>query len=485
MKKYLICLLSLAALIACKSCNNGGMNSEKVDACPDIFPDYTEVTVPSTIAPLNFTVNEKFDKIRTEIFDSTGNRIFISGNNEILIPAKKWKNILEANKGGKIHIAVSISNNDRWKAYKAFPVYVSDAPIDEGLAYRLIAPGYEIYGKMGIYYRNLSNFEQRALIENTLAYPSCMNCHSFKQTSADSMSLHFRGDFGGTLLQIGGRSEILALKNDSMIANAVYPYWHPTGKYIAYSANKTIQAFHAARDKRIEVMDTASDVIVYDVENRRILMTPLLKTENFETFPSFSPDGKTLYFSCAKKKNIPAEYNEIRYDLCSVDFDPTTGTFGNTIDTLIKAASTGKSASCGRPSYNGKYLMYTLSDYGNFPIWHKEADLWLLDLKTGETRELSEANSSDTESYHSWSSNSRWFVFGSRRADGLYTRPYIASIDENGRVGKPFLVPQKHTDYYRDLLYSFNIPEFVTGKIRLDLSEIEKKLMSKKRVEVF
>ena len=71
------------------------------------------------------------------------------------------------------------------------------------------------------------------------------------------------------------------------------------------------------------------------------------------------------------------------------------------------------------------------------------------------------------ESYHSWSSNSRWFVFSSRRIDGLYTRPYIAYVDEDGKVGKPFLLPQKDAGFYQSFMKSFNIPEFITGKVKV------------------
>lgn len=54
---------------------------------------------------------------------------------------------------------------------------------------------------------------------------------------------------------------------------------------------------------------------------------------------------------------------------------------------------------------------------------------------------LKEVNSSDAESYHSWSSNSRWFVFSSRRDDGLYTRLYIAHASPDEQIGKP-LAPE-------------------------------------------
>jgi hypothetical protein len=89
-------------------------------------------------------------------------------------------------------------------------------------------------------------------------------------------------------------------------------------------------------------------------------------------------------------------------------------------------------------------------------------------------RPVSEANSDQTESYHSWSSNSRWFVFSSRRIDGLYTRPFIAFLDENGKAGKPFLLPQADPDYYERLLFSFNVPEFVSAPVDLNTSTIER-----------
>ena len=58
--------------------------------------------------------------------------------------------------------------------------------------------------------------------------------------------------------------------------------------------------------------------------------------------------------------------------------------------------------------------------------------------------------------------------FSSRRDDGLYTRPYICYLGANGVPGKPFLLPQKETDYYERSLFSFNIPEFIRGKIKVD-----------------
>jgi len=199
----------------------------------------------------------------------------------------------------------------------------------------------------------------------------------------------------------------------------------------------------------------------------------LMKDSIFETFPSFSPDGKWLYFCASAAKEMPSEYKDVKYNLCRIAFNAEDGTFGDRVDTLFNAAGIGKSVTFPRPSPNGKYIMFTLIDYGNFSIWHKEADLYLLNTETGTVKPLDNANSPNTESYHSWSSNSQWFVFSSRRLDGLYTRPFIAHIDENGNCTKPFLVPQESSDYYDDLLLSFNIPEFISKPIDLSAREVE------------
>ena len=92
----------------------------------------------------------------------------------------------------------------------------------------------------------------------------------------------------------------------------------------------------------------------------------------------------------------------------------------------------------------------------------------LYNLKEKRFINMQHANSDDTESYHSWSSNNRWIVFSSRREDGLYTRPYIAFVGKDGQVGKAFMLPQKDPEYYKYLTKSYNIPEFVNSKVDLD-----------------
>ena len=484
MNKYRIFYI-IFFLVIFSACRGKVTPEEVLKEKPVLFPDYTDVTIPATIAPLNFKVQEEYSAIDAIIEGRNSQSIHVQDNREIRIPANDWRKMLEGSKGDSLKVTVSVKQHDRWKQYAPFWLHISETPIDYGLVYRLIAPGYEVYSKMGIYQRNLSSFEQTPIVENTLIPGSCVNCHSFRQSDPKYMNLHIRGKKGGTILMTDGKVELLNTKTEKTMSNFIYPYWHPSGNFIAYSVNNIHQVFHEMKDKRVEVVDGASDVVVYDIRKNQVVSSSKLMSDSvFETFPSFSPDGKSLYFCSAASKKMPAEFNKVKYNLCRISFNPENGSFGDRIDTLFNASALSKSVSFPRPSPDGRFIMFTLIDYGNFSIWHKEADLYLLDLKTGLTRCIDEANSDDTESYHSWSTNSRWFVFSSRRIDGLYTRPFIAHIDEDGSVDKPFLLPQANTDFYQNLMESFNIPEFVTGKVELNPNEVERLVLGENAKQV-
>ena len=119
-----------------------------------------------------------------------------------------------------------------------------------------------------------------------------------------------------------GKIEKLNTKTDSTISALVYPYWHPSGEYVAFSVNKTLQAFYNHDPNRIEVYDQASDVVVYNVNTHEIAWSPLTKSEDrFETFPTFSPDGKWLYFCSAQAlEPMPEKHREVRYGLYRIAF---------------------------------------------------------------------------------------------------------------------------------------------------------------------
>ena len=451
-------------------------DAKRETAQPKIYPDYVDVTIPVNIAPLNFCmVDEKALLIDAVVADNQGNSLHSQGEESLDFDIEKWHQILGNNRGKKLTVTVSAKCEDGWHTYCPFYISVSNDSIDYGICYRLIEPGYEVWSKMGIYERDLTSFDERALIENT-QFEGCVNCHSFNRGNSADMSIHVRGSHGATLLRNnGGDFTVYNTKTDETLGFCVYPYWHPSGRYIAYSTNATSQLFHVSDPNRVEVFDTASDIQVYDVEKNELLLTPLLRQDSvYETYPVFSADGHSLYFCAARA--IPENslnLDSLHYNLCRIDFDPSTGSFGNRIDTILCAEAQHKSISFPRPSYDGRYLCYTLSDYGQFSIWHHEADLYLLNLSTGESIAMTGANSDDTESFHNWSTNSRWLVFSSRRDDGLYTRPYFCHVDTNGTVSKAFMLPQHNPRrFYRERFFSFNVPDFIIAPTRFNANKV-------------
>ena len=479
MNRY-TCLVVAALALACSPRER---NAVPAGVLPPVYPDYVGVTVPAGIAPLDFTL-EGADALEVLLTAPDGTQLRNRGKESTCFPQKRWAALLEKSVGDSLRVSVSGLYNGAWKRFDPFGIYVSPDPIDYGLTYRLLEPGYEVYSHMGIYERELGSFRERALLENT-QFDGCVNCHASRQANPDDYTLHIRGAHGATLLQLDGELQAFNTKTDSTLGFCVYPYWHPSGRYIAYSTNSTRQGFHVQEDKLIEVFDLDSDIQVYDVKNNQVITAPQVKqTGVWESFPVFSPDGKTLYYTAALQVEIPGELPQSRYSLMKVSFNPETGDIGTDVEMLLDANALQKSVCFPRPSYDGKYLMYTLCDYGTFPIWHHESDLWLLDLATGESRPLAEVNSADTDSFHNWSSNSRWFVFSSRRGDGLFTRLYLAHFDENGVAGKPFLLPQRNPRaYYQDLFLSYNVPEFVTGPVHLDRISAQKAINSPERVQ--
>ena len=181
---------------------------------------------------------------------------------------------------------------------------------------------------------------------------------------------------------------------------------------------------------------------------------------------------------------MPHEYSEVKYNLCSIAFDPVTRSFGSKIDTLYNVRENGKSVSFPRVSPDGKFLLFTLSGYGNFSIWHKDADLYLLDIESGFSIPY-ETRTAQTR---------RVIIRGVATTDGSFSAAdestdYIPDLispisTRGGNASKPFLLPQEDTDFYHRFMKSYNIPEFITGKVSSNIRKISKLAKESKGVDV-
>ena len=416
------------ALLAGVSCRQ--ISFTPADGYPPVRPDYIGVTIPEGLAPLSMDMADGRECSYTST--RVGDTLYFT--------VQAWE------KGSRKGVR-----------YAPFPVYVSHDHIDPFLAYRLIEPGYESWREMGLYGRELASYRERPIVTNRAVNGACVNCHNFPGGDPSQMMFHVRGAGGGTVFAKDGAVRLLNLTTVGPHRQGVYPAWHPSGRYIAYASNSIQQSFPLTGTQQVEVYDHWSDIILYDVETDSVTVHgPLFETSRNETFPTWAPDGESLYFCCADSvADVATHRARVRYSLKQADF--RDGAFVGEPRTVWE----NDSVSVSHPRVNGRWLLFTASAYGTFPIWHREADLWLLDLETGDVRPADELNSPEADSYHSWSSEGRWVVFSSRRLDGRYTRLYLAHFDGEGHFSKPFLLPQKEMSYNDLRLKSYNVPEFV------------------------
>lgn len=489
MRCWMMCVRSWLLVVGCllmAACSSTPTDTVKQNMLPNIYPDYIGVTIPADIAPLNFNFSdEDIDVMDVVVKGSKGGEIHTNGD-WADFDIDEWHQLAAQNRGAELIFTVCVKKEGQWMQYKEFKVFVSNDLLDDwGLTYRRIAPGYEVGGDIGIYQRNIHNFEETAVLTETILPGRCFNCHTPNRTNPDLFTLQIRGEGGGTLIQRNGKQTWYNTKTDSTKAAGSYAYWHPDGRYCAYSANSVHQAFFVGSGQRIEVYHDFSTVEVLDTKTNELILSPQIQNGDLAIHPAFSADGRTLYYSSSKPCRVPAEYEKVKCSVCTISFDAATGTFGEHVDTLLNGPATDKSYTLVRPSYDGRWLMYTVSSRSNFPIAQDDADLWLMDLKTGKHRRIDEANSPRTESYHNWSSNSHWFVFSSKREDGMYTKLYIAHIDGNGQVSKPFLLPQRNPrKYYLELMDAYNVPDFTKKKVEFDVREAYRQVFRGDRVGV-
>ena len=473
---YLSAFILFPALLA--GCHNAAVPEAfaEVNQSPHIYPDYCDVTVPLNIAPLTFEWDGQADEVVARF--RAGDAEVVCGGDKVQPDMDQW-HTLTANAIGKaIGVEVFVRSGEQWSRYKPFSIYVSNDSIDPYISYRLISPSYVTYEELTLNQRCLENYDEQVMVDNMLCGTEisgqCVNCHNYQQYDPNRMQFHARQKDGGTVIRYEGQLRKINMRNDSIISAGVYPAWHPWLPIIVYSTNHTGQSFHTRNLNKIEVFDSASDLIAYDVQKNEVTNIENDSTE-FEVFPCWAPDGKTLYYCSAHFEfrdtvshdtEVIMRAKEIRYNLYKKSFDPDTYTFGPR-QLVYRADSLDRSVTLPRVSPDGRYLMFTIGNYGVFHIWHHEADLCLMNLADGSIRPMDEINSADTESYHSWSSNGRWVIFSSRRDDGGYTRPFIAHIDADGRGSKPFELPQADPDYHRQFMKSYNIPEFMKGPVEV------------------
>lgn len=481
-------IFTAAVALALMGCDAKVENATRVDKDAPIYPDYTDVTIPADIAPMNITlsVNEAYDLMDVTVRGSKGGELHEQGQYTDF-DIDDWHELTAKNAGGELTFTVCKRDGGQWTQFRDFSMKVSEFPLEDyGLVYRRLAPGYEVGGNIGMFQRDLHTFDEEALMTETALPEQCFNCHQANACNPNRVTLQVRGAKGGTLIMKDGRQQWFNTKTDSTKMAGSYASWHPDGDHIAYTAANVEQAFFVGQEKPIEVYHRFSNIVVLDTRTNEFVTDPKLMTPDWaEIFPAFSADGKTLYYSTSPQVEMPRDYKDVHCSLCSIGFDAATGTFSQQVDTLLSGQRDSTSYVLVRPSYDGRWLVYDKCSRSNFPIQQPDADLWMMNIQTRETWPLTAANSDKSDSYANWSSNSHWIVFESKREDGQYTKLYIAEVGDDGQVAKAFLMPQRDPwNYYQTVMDAYNVPDFTKTKVEFDIIEAREKVLNGTRNSV-
>lgn len=474
-------LFFVLMLTACGSHPDVPSNCTSSNATPVIYPDYVGVTIPSNIAPLSFMLKDTtYTDCVARLTAADGKSLTYGDGLKVMIDEDEWNGMLKASAGKAINVEVFGKKSDgSWTAFKSFKINVAKEEIDPYISYRLIEPSYIMYDEMNISQRQLTSYDESEIFNNKITWDQkkgqCINCHSYQNYHTDNMLFHVRSTHGATIIVTDGKPKAVNLKRENTISPGVYPAWHPTEKLVAFSTNKTAQMFHTMNKNKVEVFDAESDLILYDVINDKVL--PVCSdTTRLEVFPTWTPDGKWLYYCCAadslKGSTISKAYDKLHYSIYRKSFDAKTLSFGEE-ELVYDAAQKGRSSSLPRISPDGRHMVFAEGGYGCFNIWHNDADIVMMDLKTGSIVDTKAMNSQRAESYPSFSSNGKWVMCASRRDDGNYSRVYIAYFDGK-RIHKPFMLPQSDPEHNIMRLKSYNRPEFMVEPVKVGIKEFGK-----------
>ncbi|MBN1307522.1 MAG: PD40 domain-containing protein [Chitinispirillaceae bacterium] len=432
-----------------------------------ISPDYSGITLPSNIAPLNFRISESGDRFLVSISSAHGKPIIIAcRDGDIRIPEKKWRGLLVNNRGERLTIDVfSRERGKPWRRYTPLINRIAKEPIDPYMTYRSLHFLYNYSSDLRIHERHLESFREKTLLSTRNFYWGCVNCHTPESNDPRQTVLHTRSNAYGSATIIARDGALRKIN-----AKLGYTAWRPGGSHIAFSTSRVRQCFHSTGKNPIDDYDLSSELFVYDVGKETIIDIPELCDEGLiQSWPAWSPDGTFLYFCRGPvlwtdfNEVPPDRFEELKCSLLRAQWNDAANTIG-ALDTVLSADSAGLSITQPRVSPDGRFILFCMHAYGPYPVTQRTSDLYLLDLETLAYRRL-DVSSDESESWHGWSKNGRWIVFSSKRNSGIFTRLYFAHIDSLGFTSKPFVLPQKDPGFYQSYIRCFNVPELAIAAV--------------------
>lgn len=444
-----------------------------------IVRPYDGASFPRNIAPPRFCWEDRLNNLWRVSLTAPGWNAplrVVTNKREWRPDAETWNAIKESGTGDWIDLELRgclVQGRQR----KGDEVYVdsvrlrvSEHPADPIIVYRLVSPLFHGSKTPHVYYRDIGTFEVRMFLPSNGLY--CTNCHVFPgsptlEQKDLTLAIAVRESFKG--LRILGMYHFDSQRAKTLSINSFFMSWHPESGKIAVTGGDSISSRPLITLETQEFDVLLADILIVDSKTLKAEPLPGASEPTYmETFPTWSPDGKTMVFSRAPEVHMLERLAEVKYDLYRVPYNDGNGGVATPIE---GASQNGMSNFAARYSRDGKWIVFNKADSST--LVKPTAHLWILSTEEGALPRKLECNCEYAmDSHHSWSSNSRWLLFSSKRDDGIFARVYLTEIDEEGHASPPVALPALDDD----IMMCYNVPEFLQYRPKIDAEDIVRKV---------